>query len=736
MGIVERSATPSQLLPTGIQAHPTRPSWALVTEQSCYILGVTEENLVLHQFWGSRLASLDDLPAPCLPIERGSQDPPLTMTTEEYPAFGGLRYGELAFKATFSDGTRDLDLRFTEAHLGEHEGLPELQVILRDTIYPLRVTLSYRVDIANDLIIRSASYTNHGTEGITLERAFSAAWHLPRSFEQRRLTTLAGQWLGETRVQQRTLVAGTELIESRRGTPGASAYPWFAIDTADTPGTNPYGEVYFGTIAWSGNWILRATTNIMGETAITGGLHEADFAWQLKGGATFTTPDFVAGFAIDGLNGARRRLHRHIRNHILPRPQRDEPRPVLYNSWEATLFDVTEEGQIRLAELAAKLGVELFVVDDGWFPGRTRDLAGLGDWRVDPVKFPRGLLPLVRRVQELGMQFGLWVEPEMVNPDSDLYRSHPDWVYHFPNRPRHESRHQLVLNMARSDVQEYLLEALDQLVRENEINFLKWDMNRPISEPGWPEYQIQGGEARELWVRHVEGIYTILDGLRARHPHLSIESCSSGGGRADLAILRRTDQIWASDNTHPDARLLIQEGTALVLPGRVMGAWVTDAPKERQRNEIPLSFRFHVSMMGMLGIGGHLQRWSEEDMDEAVRWIAVYKSIRPLVQDGDQYWLLQPSKYEGTQAAAEFVSADAREAAIFVFRRANVFHEAQPNLRLQALRPDTRYHVQLLGVEDATPITRSGAALMGRGLELPVRRGSYVSHIIHIQALD
>jgi alpha-galactosidase len=720
------------ILATGIHRHPTQQSWLLVTEKSAYALGITEEKLVLNLYWGARLASFEGLPTLQTSHGRSSQEPRLTFSSEEYPAFGGLRYGEITAKATFADQTRDLDLRFADAEIGEQNGLPELRVQLRDAVYPLQVNLSYCIDTANDLIIRSARFINTGTDVIVLERAFSAAWTLPRQFAPRQLTTLAGQWASETRIQRQPIVAGTAMIESRKGIPGANAYPWFAIDAL---AGEQQGEVYFGTLAWSGSWTLHITTDILGTTTIAGGIQDYDFAWRLAGNTSFDTPDFVAGFTQEGMNGMRQHLHRYVREQVLPKPQSQVPRPVLYNSWEATFFDVTEEGQSKLAERAAALGVELFVVDDGWFPGRNNDHAGLGDWRVDPQKFPHGLRPLIERVNNLGMQFGLWVEPEMVNPDSDLYRAHPDWVYNFPKRPRSEARQQLVLNMGRQDVQHYLLNVLDQLISENDINFIKWDMNRPIAEPGWPEYVAQGGDAREIWVRHVLGVYAIMDELRVRHPGLSIESCSSGGGRADLGILRRTDQIWSSDNTHPDARLFVQEGISHILPGRVMGDWVTDTPSDRMVNEIPLRYRFHVAMMGMLGIGGHLMNWSEEDLAEATHWIAIYKTIRHLVQDGDQHWLLSPTASEGNLAAVECLAPDASEAVIFALRRSNPFWESLPPLRLQALQANTLYRVRILGSQEAEGSIYSGSALMNLGVELPLQRGLYASCILHIQTL-
>ena len=266
------------ILTTGIHRHPTQQSWLLITEKSAYALGVTEEGWVLNLYWGARLASFAGLPASQISHGRSSQEPRLTLSNEEYPAFGGLRYGEIAAKATFADQTRDLDLRFARAEIGEQNDLPELLVELHDAVYPLSVRLSYRIDPANDLIIRAARFTNTGTDAIVLERAFSAAWILPRQFAPRQLTTLAGQWAAETRVQRQPIVAGTAMIESRKGIPGTNAYPWFALDTQ---ASEQQGEVYFGTLAWSGSWTLHITTDIRGTTTIAGGFHDYDFAWRL-----------------------------------------------------------------------------------------------------------------------------------------------------------------------------------------------------------------------------------------------------------------------------------------------------------------------------------------------------------------------------------------------------------------------------------------------------------------------
>lgn len=711
-------------------------AWALVTERSTYAMGVSPEGYIVNLHWGARLATFSDLPEALLAPEHASQNTALSAAREEYPGYGGLRYGEVAARVAFADGVRDLDLRYERYELdvaAPPDGLPLLKVYLHDTVYPLQVILRYQVDAANDLIIRSTDFINQGSDPIRLERIFSAAWHLPLVYQPRMLTTLAGQWAGEGQIQRRPLTAGTMLLESRAGITGLNASPWFALE-AGYDGCSPAAETYFGTLAWSGNWMIRLSADTNGRTTLTGGISEHDFAWTLAGGETFATPAFLAGFAEDGLNGVRRRLHRYTRTIVLPQAQARVPRPVLYNSWEATFFDVQEGSQMQLAERAATLGVELFIVDDGWFRGRSSDRAGLGDWSADPQKFPEGLGPLVEHVNALGMNFGLWVEPEMVNPDSDLYRKHPDWVYAFPTRARSEARNQLVLNLGRADVQAYLLEVLNGLATRHPIAHLKWDMNRPISEPGWTDYLATGGEAREIWVRHTLGVYAVIDELRTRHPQLTIESCASGGGRVDYGILRRTDQVWSSDNTHAEARLLIQEGLSLLIPARTMGAWVTDAG----RGQVPLAYRFHVAMLGALGIGGNLLRWSTEEMDEAANWIAIYKVIRPLIQDGDQIWLLTPFAQQGSLAAVQYISADQAEGVVFAFRRSPAFGSAMVSLRLQGLDEFAFYEVEHLHVSSEQAMSAtvySGKTLMARGLELRLPGQIFASCLASIRRI-
>jgi alpha-galactosidase len=707
------------MLRPGIHEDSARRIWALAGAASTYAIGVTPEGYVLQLHWGAVIGDLSDLPDPTLPPGRSSHEPDLHLAAEIFPGWGGLRLGETALKVVFPDGTRDLDLAFVHAEIVLAGPLPQLQIHLRDRIFPLTVTLHFSLDAAHDILIRHATLHNTLDKPVILRQAWSALWHLPRSHAPREMITLAGQWGAETQIQRQRVTPGTHEIGSRHGVTGHGAYPWVAVSDGD--------GMYFATLAWSGNWQIRVATDITGATRIGMGMSDHDFAWELLPGQDFTTPAAIAGFAHDGLEGARHRLHEHLRGHMLPHPE--EPRPVLYNSWEATNFDVSETQQRHLADIAATLGVELFVMDDGWFIGREDDHGGLGDWEPDPIKFPQGLGPLSDHIHELGMQFGLWVEPEMVSPKSKLCRQHPDWIYESVHTSP-LSRHQFVLNVGFEPVRAFLFEALDRLITANAIDFLKWDMNRPIANASWPNAPERGPES---WVRHVEGVWQIIDGLRARHPQLRIESCAGGGGRADAGMLRRADQIWASDNTMPDARLLIQEGFALALPARVVGAWVTDMPSFDRRHEFPLAFRFHVSMLGALGLGGDLARWSDGELAQARRWVARYKDLRPLIQDGRQFWLASAAGRHDALTAVEFAAHDANRAALFAFRLADPFWHPAPPVRLQGLDAAASYQVTW---EDKQPQTFTGAWLMGHGIIPPLPSGLFASTLAEITRIE
>ncbi|HZS56663.1 MAG TPA: alpha-galactosidase, partial [Bryobacteraceae bacterium] len=441
------------------------------------------------------------------------------------------------------------------------------------------------------------------------------------------------------------------------------------------------------------------------------------FAYLLGAGEELETPHFYGGFTNQGFGEASRLLQKLELESIEPGEIKARARPVLYNSWEATEFNVTEDGQKALAGKAAKLGVELFVVDDGWFGKRNNDHAGLGDWVVNPQKFPHGLNSLIEYVNKLGMDFGLWVEPEMVNPDSDLYRAHPDWVMNFPGRPRSELRNQLVLNLARDDVRDYIFDVLDKLASQYNIRYFKWDMNRTFAEPGWPE--VSPDEQKEIWVKYVLNLYDILARLRAKHPNLEIESCSGGGGRVDLGILRYVDEFWTSDNTEAFDRLRIQEGFSQAYTAKLMSAWVTDVPNMNGRNT-PLQYRFLVAMQGALGIGANLNKWTDADFALATRMIGLYKQIRSTVQFGKLYRLLSPRTNDTT--ANEYVAANKAEAVLFAFRHSQEYSTLPPMIRLIGLDERSIYRVESIDGKLIGGSTEySGAYLNNNGLQLMLK---------------
>jgi alpha-galactosidase len=699
-----------------------RRLWALQSGGATYAMAVDEDGRLRHRYFGPPLPRLEDLARTdelSSPLGREHffpwESPEGPNERYEFAAWGGMYYHEPCLKATFDDGVRDVRLVYERHETRGYEETPELVVTLRDPHYALRVRLHFRLFEELDLLERYAVVENAGLAPITLEQVLSAAWHLPRGRDYR-LTHLAGRFAAETQIWREHVSLGKKVLESRRGNTSHHANPFFAVDRGTA--TEERGEVWFGALGWSGNWKIVVEHDAWGVLQVSGGINDFDFAWHLEGGETFETPSFVGGYTEGGFGQASRNLHRYARKHILPS---EGPRPVLYNSWEATYFDINEEVQGRLAEKAASLGVELFVVDDGWFGERNDDRRGLGDWWVNPEKFPRGLGPLIQAVHSLGMDFGLWVEPEMVNPDSDLYREHPDWVYYFPNRPRTESRNQLVLNLAKAEVRNHLFSVLDRLLTENEISFIKWDMNRPFSEPGWPE--VTRERQREVWVRHVRGVYEILERLRQSHPGVAFESCSSGGGRVDLGILRYTDQVWTSDNTDPFDRLKIQEGCSMAYPARAMMCWVADPGFWAKNRRTSISYRFHSAMMGSLGIGTNLLKWSEEELGEASKLVQRYKEVRDVVQEGDQYRLLSPRGGETT--AVQYVSEDKRSSVIFVFRNPHQFLDPSPKIYPRGLEEGSIYRVTDL--EEP----QSGGALMGRGIEVALE-GDLTSVMIEL----
>ena len=691
-------------------------------EQS-YAFGVNERGELQSIFWGGQVKNIADLPAAKGRPGVASFDGSTTTTPQEYPGWGSVLYTEPAIKATFEDGNRDLVLHYVSHKIDKDE----LMVELKDITAPLVVQLHYRVYPEQGILARWSVIENRGKQSVTLEDAASAAWNLPHGvgYEAHWLT---GHWAGEWQQQSADLAPGSIVIESRRGSTSHQANPWFEIDRQHET-TEEGGPAWFGELGWSGSWRINIDTSAMQQTRITGGYNTFDFAYKLTNGQSLKTPIFYAGYTSKGRGEVSRLLAHFQQAEIFPGGDKARLRPVLYNSWEATEFNVDEPGQTALAEKAASIGAERFVIDDGWFGQRKKDNAGLGDWYVNPQKFPRGLKPMIDRVHSLGMDFGIWVEPEMVNPDSDLYRRHPEWAMNFPGRPRTQERQQLLLNLARKDVADYVFSFLDTLVTENDIAFLKWDYNRNWAEPGWDAVPVD--EQKKIYVAYVDNLYDILARLRAKHPKLEIESCSGGGGRVDLGILRYTDEVWPSDNTDALDRLVLQDGfTRAYSPGAMM-AWVTDVPNFADHRSVPLKFRYLVAMNGSLGIGGNLNHWTDDEMQQSKMFVAYYKTVRQSVQRGNLYRLMTPEEH--SESANEYVARDGSQAVVFAFQHSQRFGTPYPTLRLQGLEASAHYRIKTIDDKlPDTPETLSGDALMHQGLNFHLT-GDYDSTSITLE---
>ncbi|WP_163743693.1 alpha-galactosidase [Phytoactinopolyspora halotolerans] len=599
-------------------------------------------------------------PPPSLP-DRVSFSTPLDVAPLEY-ATSGTRHveqvemvierddGRRGASWTLDDdgghGTRGDAVSFTES-----DGVSTLAVRFRDDSGDLALTLGIRTDTRHDVVEKWAHIANHSADRtVTLPRVFSGAWPIPVG-SAARIDYLAGAWGREFQPHHVDLTAGTFSLGSRQGVTGHTFAPTVCV-SALLPGEGPSSpwdsassatvalataapatgspDAFGVALAWCGSWRLAVQAPSYGDhVRVSCGVDDEDTTVTLLPGESFTTPSTLGTWSPDGPAGVTRNWHAYQR--LLSRNRGPVHRPVVYNSWYATEFDVRPEHQLKLADVAAEIGAEVFVVDDGWFTGRTSDRAGLGDWMPDPETFPDGLDPLVDGVRHRGMRFGLWVEPEAVNPDSDLYRAHPDWVYRVDGRQLTTVRNQLVLDFGRDDVVTWAEDTLRRLLSRYPVTYLKWDMNRPVSDGGRP-----GDPHGAQWsVQHAAGYLRVMRMLRTEFPHVTVEACASGGGRIDHAVLAVSDVVWTSDETGPRDRLRIQDGFLRAYAPHVMSSWVTDEAGLSDRAPASLGYRFVVAMAGVLGVGSDLLRWSADERVEARRLVDLYRELRPTLHAGE-----------------------------------------------------------------------------------------------------
>ncbi len=696
--------------------------WHLRNEWISYALCEMPGGVLAHLYAGKRLNGLN----PASLLRRAGvemegftvQELALDRLPQEYPSFGLGDMREGALTVVAPDGSRAVDLRLAKAEVLDAkpalEGLPAtrgegcaaVRFTLRDAHTGLEAHLDYAIYDDCPAVVRSARLVNRGDAPLTVTRAMSLCLDLPDADWD--LITLSGSWARERAIYRRALLPGFQGVSTQRGASSLQTSPFMAL--ARRVADEASGEVIGLSLIYSGNFVARAEGVHNGGARLLMGVNDADFTWALAPGEAFQTPEAAMVYSGEGIGGMSRGFHALWEKHLLPKKWMNAPRPVLLNSWEAAYFDFDEDKLVSIAEAAAKAGVSLFVMDDGWFGHRDDDTTSLGDWKCDARKLPHGLHSLGERVRALGLQFGIWMEPEMISPDSDLFRAHPDWCLHIPGREGITARHQLTLDLSRADVQQFVYDSVANTLRDSGAAYLKWDMNRNFSNIGSaalpPERQ---GEVPH---RYILGLYAVLDRLVKDFPDVLFEGCASGGGRFDAGMLYYVPQFWCSDDTDALCRCEIQYGTTLVFPPSTMGCHVSAVPNHQTARVTPLEARFAVALGGCFGYELDPRKLTDEEREALRGQTAFAERTQALRLYGAFYRLASP--FEGNETAWMSVSPDKAEA-IFTLVRARAVPNAMPSItRLRGLDPDRRYEIVETGE------VYGGDELMNVGLSCPM----------------
>ncbi len=635
---------------------------------------------------------------------------------QEYPVYGTTDFRRPAAELLQSDGSRITNFTYRSHSISPGKpslpGLPAtycesgdeaetLTICLEDTLLKVSLYLHYTLFADLPAIARSSRFENNSRQTLHLTTAMSLALDLPDCAYE--LLHFSGAWARERHMKVRRLEQGIQSVESTRGHSSHNHNPFIMLRR---PGADENcGEVLGFSLIYSGNFLAQAEVDAWDTTRILLGINPFGFDWKLSGGDTFQTPEAVIVYSDKGMGAMSRTFHRLYRTRLARGIWRDKPRPILINNWEATYFNFTEEKLLSIAKTAKEDGVELFVLDDGWFGARSNDSAGLGDWNANPQRLPGGIARLADRVEDLGMQFGLWFEPEMVNKDSDLYRSHPDWILQTPRRSVSHGRNQFVLDFSRTEVVEHVYTKMANLLSQAKISYIKWDMNRSITEAY--SVALPSDQQGELFHRYILGVYALYDRLHTEFPNVLFESCASGGGRFDPGMLYYAPQGWVSDNSDAVERLKIQYATSFCYPISAFGSHVSAVPNHQLNRSTPLSTRANVAYFGTFGYELDLNQLSPEERDEIRKQIDFMKKYRQLIQFGDFYRLLSP--YSSNFAAWMTVSPDKHTALVGWYKILNEVNGPYRRVKLQGLAPDIDY------VIDGT-VCQGGDELMRVGL--------------------
>ena len=700
-----------------------------------YVLYRDAEEHLLNLYWGPEVpcGSLRYDPEDYRPF--ASFDLPLSLIPHEIPVCGRGWYGLPAVALRNAAGDDVVDLRFAgwEARPGKPAlpGLPAayveddaeadtLTVRLQDPDTGIRVTASYSVFAETGAVTRSLTVENASGEPVVLTGLLSAS--VPFWSSAFDVIHLKGAWARERSVVRTPLGQGEYRIASQRGASGHEENPFIAFCE---PNADEFsGGVWALSLVYSGCFTALGSVDNAGHARLSIGLNPDMFSWTLNPGESFTGPEAVMVYSGAGLNGMSQRYHTLYRTRLARGSWRDRVRPVLINNWEGTYFDFNEEKLLSIASEAQKLGIELFVLDDGWFGKRNLDNCSLGDWTVNMQKLPHGLSGLSERIHALGLRFGLWFEPEMVSPDSDLYRAHPDWCLHVPGRSRTESRQQLILDMSRPEIQDYVISAVSAILGSADINYVKWDMNRNMTEAF--SAALPADRKKETTHRYMLGLYRVLETITSAFPDVLFESCSGGGGRFDPGMLYYMPQTWTSDDTDAVERLKLQYGTSVVYPASAMGAHVSAVPNHQTGRSVSIQMRGDVALGGNFGFELDLTALSREDLKACAEMVARVKEIRSLTQKGTFWRLVSP--FEESFAAWSFVSEDGSDVLFCAYRVLAVPNMPPVRVRLHGLKPDAVY-----GDEKGRAF--SGAALMAQGYSVSLRN-DFSSEVLRLREIQ
>lgn len=705
----------------------------LSTPHTSYMCGFIGDDLLVNLYYGPKMRDMPSfVPEKKLPIMGSSMAArmpeqfwlPDAMPLE-FSTYGcadmrlptvHLRYADGVSMARFSYKSHEivagkprptgLPATYTE----DDSEAETLVITLRDGLHGAEATLYYTVFAAHDAVARRLTVTNTASAPLTVERAMSAMIDFPCAAENYDFIHLDGAWASERSLVRRPLDCLEQTIHSRKGLSGPEHNPFFAL--AERHADELHGRVYGFNLIYSGNFTAGCETNVSGTVRAFIGVDDLDFSYTLGAGESFETPEAVIVFSDEGLSGMSRVFHRLYRTRLCRGAWRDRERYALLNNWEGTLFDFNEEKILAIAAKGKEIGLDLMVLDDGWFKGRNNDKAGLGDWVADETKLPHGVKGLAERVKALGMKFGLWFEPEMVNPDSDLYRAHPDWVMHVSGMEASLRRNQLVLDLANPAVCDYIIRAVSDVLQNAPVSYVKWDCNRGFSEMGSDKLapEERGGYCH----RYMLGLYRILETLTSRFPDVLWEGCASGGGRFDGGILYYMPQIWTSDCTDAVERFRIQYGTSVVYPVSAMGAHVSAVPNKQTGRIVSMKSRGDAALAGQFGFELDASVMTEAEIGEAKACLARYRKYGGIIHKADLYRLRSP--FETDDAVLEFLSED-RETVILLYEHQYCEMAGKgKRILLAALDPEAAYEVVEADTEQFKGLVYGGDELMQNGL--------------------